>query len=66
MLEEAYVSEEIRRPMVLRWWKHFKCNRKVVGDTHCNRLSTAITNVSIKEANGLLMQDRILKTTTTI
>jgi hypothetical protein len=51
MLEEAYGSEEIRRPTVLRWWKHFKCNRRMVGDTHCSGLSTAITNVSIKKAN---------------
>jgi hypothetical protein len=38
----------------------------VVGDTRCSRLSTTITDVSIKEANDLLMQDSILKTTTTI
>jgi len=66
MLEEAYGSEEIRRLTVLRWWKHFKCNRRVVGDTHCSELRTAVTNVSIMEANDLLRQDRILKTTTII
>jgi len=66
MLEEAYGSEETRRPTVLRWWKHFKCNRRVVGDACCSGLSTAITDVSIKEANDLLMQDRILKTTAII
>jgi len=66
MLEEAYGSEETRRPTVLRRWKHFKCSRRVVGDARCSGLSTAITDVSIEEANYLLMQDRILKTTTII
>jgi len=65
ILEEAYRSEKTRRPTVLRW-KHFKCNRRVVGDARCSGLSTAITDVSIKEANDLLMQDRILKTTAII
>ena len=66
ILKEAYGSEETRRQTVLRWWKHFKWNRRVIGDTDYSRLSTAITDVSIKEANDLLLQDRILKTTTII
>jgi hypothetical protein len=60
MLEEPYGSEEIRRPTILRWWKHFKCDRRVVGDTRCSGLSTAFTDVSVMEASDLLIQDRIL------
>jgi hypothetical protein len=59
-------QKKLGDPTVLRWWKHFKCNRRMVGDTHCSGLSTAITNVSIKEADDLLMQVRILKMMTII